>query len=101
MTEELLDSALAAAARLPPHWYSFSPAEQSGVPQSVISRCERGMDVRVSTLLRLFACLGCRVTLAVMIDSDEGQDLAAEERQQRKDRQMEGLAVRWYRQRGR
>ena len=40
-------------------------AEEAGVAQSHVAKAESGADVRLSTIVRLIAALGCRLSLRV------------------------------------
>lgn len=72
-------AALAYGESAPPDFASWSPHEclrrlrirfglnqkqlaaQAGVSASLVGRAEKGADVRLSTLRRLYAALGCRL----------------------------------------
>lgn len=56
-------------------------AERAGVQQSLVARVERGRDVRLSTMSRLYAALGYRVLLVPLkmpshayLSSQDGQN---------------------------
>jgi transcriptional regulator with XRE-family HTH domain len=108
-----VDDACVAALSVPRSWARASPnqqlralrlarhisqrqlADESGLHQSLVSRLERGGDVRWTTWSRLFAALGYDVVMAPLCNSEEAEDLLREEAQRRKERIRAGLRIRW------
>jgi transcriptional regulator with XRE-family HTH domain len=72
-------------------------ADESGVNVSQISRAEAGRDVRLSTMLKIYAGLGYRVELELNEICEEATDLLIDECDRRKDRRHDGLLMgkRW------
>lgn len=72
-------------------------ADEAGVNASQITRAERGRDVRLSTLLKIYAGLGYRVELALNETCEEAAALLIDEHDRRGDRRDDGLLMgkRW------
>jgi len=104
-----LDEALAAAARLPRDWTRLEPgyqlfylrsalrisqrhlAEAAGLHHPVVARLEGGADARLSTWRRVFEALGYFAVLAPVEFGDEWQEVLADQREERRQRQLDGL----------
>jgi transcriptional regulator with XRE-family HTH domain len=72
-------------------------ADTAGVNVSQVYRIEKGRDVRLSTMLKIFDGLGYRVELVLQETCEEAGALLSEESWRRQDRREAGLLTgkRW------
>lgn len=92
---DLVRETVLAARAIPPDWQPGPPAqglirlrrrlrltqaalaERAGIPQSFISKVERGRDVRLSTLCRLYEAMGYQAVIVPLGPEIPGRDYSS------------------------